>query len=235
MIRARDNSGMMRPEDEALLDQVPAFSLTAPEIRQALVRAGTVKVFRKGAILWRRGARASSVIVILSGRVGLFDGMDLEQSAVIDLFSAGAVAGSGYTLLDPPHFYLFSGKALDDVRALVIPIPVYRRHVQRDHSLLLGTARQLLAGWQRLVAETRALKQLSANQRLAAYLLAQTDKETGAVTVRLTDDQLLIARLLGVTRESLSRSFAILRAQGVSKRGRLVTLSDVTKLRQFCN
>lgn len=225
----------MRPEDEALFSKFEAFSLAPPETRRALIRAGTLKVFRKDAVLWRRGQRATSVMVILSGRVGLFDGMDLEQSAVIDLFSAGAVAGSGYTLLDEPNFYLFSGKALDEVRTLVIPIPVYRRYIQKDHSLLLGTARQLLAGWQRLVAETRALKQLSANQRLTAYLLAQTDQKSGSITVRLADDQLLIARLLGVTRESLSRSFAVLRKEGVTKRGRLVILADIGKLRQFCN
>ena len=225
----------MRHEYEALFNKVPAFALTPPEIRRALLRAGTVKTFRKGAIVWRRGQRAKFVFVILYGRIGLFDGMDLEQSAVIDLFSAGAVAGSGYTLLDPPHDYLFSGKALDDLRAVAIPIPVYRRYIQRDPSLLLGTARQLLAGWQRLVAQTRVLKQFSANQRLASYLLALTDGKAGPATVRLTDDQLLIAKLLGVTRESLSRSFAVLRAQGVSKRGRVVTLASSERLRQFCN
>lgn len=225
----------MRPEDEALFNKAEAFALAPPEIRRALMRAGTVKAFRKGSIVWRRGQRARSVFVILCGRVGLFDGMDLEQSAVIDLFSAGAIAGSGYSLLDPPHFYLFSGKALDDLRAVVIPIPVYRRYIQSDPSLLLGTARQLLAGWQRLVAQTRTLKQLSANQRLASYLLALTNEKSGTVTVRLTDDQLLIAKLLGVTRESLSRSFAVLRAQGVTKRGRQVTLAHVERLRQFCN
>ena len=225
----------MRSEDEALFNKAQAFALAAPEIRRALIRAGKIRVFRKGAILWRRGELAKSVFVILAGRVGLFDGMDLEQSAVIDLFSAGAVVGSGYALLDPPHFYLFSGKALDELRVVAIPIPVYRRHVQNDHSLLLGTARQLLAGWQRLVAQTWVLKQLSANQRLASSLLALTDRKSGAVTVRLGDDQLLIAKLLGVTRESLSRSFAVLRKQGVTKRGRTVTLTDIDRLRQFCN
>lgn len=225
----------MRSEDEALFNKVAALAHTAPETRRALGGAGTLKVFRKGAILWHRGQRARSVFVILSGRVGLFDGMDLERSTVIDLFSAGTVAGGGSCLLNPPYFYVFSGKALDEVRAVVIPIRVYRRYVQSDRSLLFGTAHQLLAGWQRLLAQARDLKQLSANQRLASYLLALTDKKSGAVTVRLADDQLLIAKFLGVTRESLSRSFATLRPQGVTKRGRAVSLADIETLRRFCS
>jgi CRP/FNR family transcriptional regulator, transcriptional activator FtrB len=218
-----------------LSPDVALFSHLTTEIRDALMRAATVKVFRKGAVLWRRGAKAKFVYIILSGRIGLFDTLIAERSTVIDLFSSGSICGGGFTLSEPPYLYLFSGKALDDLRVLTIPITVYRDYLHKDHALLLGTARQMLDACQRLVVQMRALKQLSADQRLACYLLALTSKKTGTATVQLTDDQLMIASLLGVTRESLSRSFAQLRRRGVSKRGRLVVLTDIKNLRSFCN
>lgn len=222
------------PDDDALLKKVRLLSVIPADIRAALIRAGTFKSLRKGTVVWRRGEQARSVYIILAGRIGLFDTEIAEGSAVVDLFSAGSIAGGGYPLIDPPHVYLFSGKALDELRLMMIPIPVYRRYVRENHALLMGTAQHLLGGWQRLVSQMRDLKQLSADQRLGRYLLALTDRKSGAATVQLADDQLLIASLLGVTRESLSRSFAHLRARGVAKRGRLVVLGDIKSLRQFC-
>jgi CRP-like cAMP-binding protein len=233
-VRSRKSQLPLTAEDEALLKKVPLFSVIPPEIRAALIQAGRIRTFRKGAVVWRRDTAPRFIYVILSGRIGLFDTMIAERSAVIDLFSPGSLAGSGYPLIDPPHTYLFSGKALDDLKVMAIPIPVYSQLLRESQSLLMGTARHLLNAWQRLVGQMRDLKELSAGQRLACYLLALTDTRSGTATVQLNDDQALIASLLGVTRESLSRSFAHLRAQGVAKRGRLVVLSDIRRLRSFC-
>jgi CRP/FNR family transcriptional regulator, transcriptional activator FtrB len=230
----RKQTSTLPPDVDALLKKVRLLTAIPPEIRAALIRAGTVRRFRKDAVVWRRGGSATLIYVILSGRIGLFDTMIADRSAVIDLFSPGSVAGGGFTLSDPPYTYLFSGKALDELTVMTIPIPVYRKYLLENPALLIGTARQLLGAWQRLVVQMRDLKQLSADQRLGCYLLAMTDKKSGTATVQLTDDQLLIAGLLGVTRESLSRSFGHLRVQGVTKRGRLIIIEDLRRLRAFC-
>jgi CRP-like cAMP-binding protein len=219
-------------EDEALLRKFRLFSSIPAAVRNTLLRSGAIRSFRKGEVVWRRGQSAKLVYVILVGRIGLFDTMITEGSTVIDLFSPGSIVGGGFPLLEPPHTYLFSGKALDELRVLTIPIPVYRQHME-NHALLIATARHLLGAWQRLVTQMRDLKELSADQRLASYLLALTDRKSGSTTLQLSDDQLLIAALLGVTRESLSRSFAHLREQGVSKRGRTVVLADIRRLQRF--
>lgn len=226
------SSSSLSAEDEALLRKAPLFSSIPATIRTTLLKAGTIHSLRKGEVVWRRGQNAKFVYVILAGRIGLYDKMIGGGSAVIDLFSPGSIAGGGFTLVEPPYIYWFSGRALDDLRVLTIPIPVYRRQLE-NHALLIGTARHLLDAWQRLVAQMRDLKELSADQRLACYLLALTSKKSGSASLQLSDDQLLIAALLGVTRESLSRSFAHLREQGVSKRGRTVVLSDIRRLQRF--
>lgn len=205
----------------------------SPSVRSELIGSGEIKALPKGAVLWRRGERARYAFVILSGRVGLFDGLEEDRATVIDFYHPGD-AVLGMPVLDAKATYTFSGQALDDVSVLSIPIQVYRRHMQRDNTLLFGTALNMAEAWRRLIVQIRNLKRLSANRRLGFYLLALTDRRSGAATVRLADDQLIVAGMLGVTRESLSRSFAQLRTHGVHKRGRAVTIADVARLRSYC-
>jgi CRP-like cAMP-binding protein len=127
------------------------------------------------------------------------------------------------------------GRSLDALRVLQIQSATYRRWLHRDHTLIFETAVAVLTRWRRLMAVVRDLKQLSANQRLACYLLALTDRKAGADTVRLADDQLLMSHMLGIRRESLSRCFAQIREIGVSKRAKRVTISDIGRLRAYCN
>jgi CRP-like cAMP-binding protein len=222
----------MRAEDERLLKKARIFNHVAPAMRARLIRAGKIKSFAKDTVLWTEGQPVNVVYAVLAGRVGIVDILDNDKETVIDLFHPGAVIAGGPALQDMP--YLFSAKAVDELRALVIPILVYRRYLRTNYSLLLETAINIVRQWRQLIVQVRNLKQLSANQRLGFYLLALTDQQAGTATVRLKDDQLLIAGMLGVTRESLSRSFAQLRAQGVSKRGRLVAIADIRRLRAYC-
>ncbi len=221
----------MGKDDRAQLERSRLFKTFAPDVRSQLLRAGKMMSFPKGAVLWKRGSRGRHVFLLQRGRVGLFDAMTEDRTTVNDVFQPGALIAGRATMSNKP--YLFSGQAIDDVRALAIPIPVYRRYFS-EPSVLLATTLGLVDGWSRLVLQLRNLKQYSANQRLGFYLLGLTEQRAGRTSVELIDDQLLIAGMLGVTRESLSRSFAQLRAQSVSKRGRTVTIGDVRRLRSYC-
>jgi len=222
----------MRSEDEAALAKCRLMSALSADVRARLLRAGIVKTLAPGSVLWKSGEPAEFVFVILSGRAGIFDTLVPDRSTVIDLFEPGDVITGAATLADAPN--LFSGKAIGELRVLAIPMTIYRAELDRDLRLMRATALCLVDGWRRLMLQVRNLKQLSANQRLGSYLLTLTPRRNGSASVRLADDQQLIAAILGVTRESLSRSFAQLRAHGVSKRGRTVTITELSRLRSFC-
>jgi CRP-like cAMP-binding protein len=221
----------LRPEDEALLKKSKLFGALTPELKARLLAAAEVVTFPPGTILWRRGGWPKYVYIALSGRVGLLDAAG-DGATVIDLFPPGTAVGAASPLKGVP--YLFTSRTLDEFRALRIPAKVFRRWLLTDHSLLLGTAIDMIDQWRRLTMAVHDLKQLSANQRLGRYLLALVDRKKGAATVRLKDDLVLLAGILGVTRESLSRSFAQLRKHGVTKRAKLVTIADVRHLRAYC-
>ena len=214
------------------MNEARFFSNLAPDVQARLTKAGRFRNFARGSVLWRRGNQARHVYVLMSGRIGVLDAVSEDRTTVITLFEPGHFITGASALFDVP--YAFSGRVIDDARVLVIPVAVYRRYVMSEPDFLLATAMNLAAHWREFMLQVRDLKQLSANQRLGFYLLAKTPKRTGADTIQLIDDQVLIAGMLGVTRESLSRSFSHLHEHGVIKRGRAVALSDIARLRRFC-
>lgn len=229
MGRARPS---IRPDDLKLLGRSDLFAGWSANRRAQLLEAGKVVTVPAQTVLWRRGTWPKYAFIVLSGRIGLIDAAD-ESGTVVDLFLPGAAIGGALALKNGS--YLFSGMALDDVRALRVPLTVYRRWLLADQELLVATVLQVMEQWRTLTQAVRDLKQLSINQRLGHYLLTLAPRSRGPATIRLTDDLDLMARILGVTRESLSRSFAQLRQLGVRKRAKLVTIAEPQRLRAFCD
>ncbi|HJS81013.1 MAG TPA: helix-turn-helix domain-containing protein, partial [Vitreimonas sp.] len=62
------------------------------------------------------------------------------------------------------------------------------------------------------------------------YLLAMRAADESGAVVRLHHEKRVLASLLGMTPENLSRAFAALQARGVNVQGAIVTLSNVAAL-----
>ena len=86
-----------------------------------------------------------------------------------------------------------------------------------------------------LVQQVEQLKAQSGVQRVADFLASLSLAEQGHCAVALPYDKVLIAGLLGLTPESLSRAFARLRRIGVVVDASHVVVKDVAKLRRLVN
>jgi CRP-like cAMP-binding protein len=71
----------------------------------------------------------------------------------------------------------------------------------------------------------------TAQQRVAEYLLKHCPVDGGATSLRLPFQKNLLAGMLGLAPEALSRAFSSLRRIGVTVRGRIVQIGDVNALR----
>lgn len=105
--------------------------------------------------------------------------------------------------------------------------------MRANGALAFGATLLLSSYWRTFVGQIKDLKLLSAIERLSAMLLALAPRQAGPVTVTLPGGRRLIADRLGVTPQSLSRAFATLRRLGVSGSGRVVTIADPARLREF--
>ena len=210
--RARLLSGV--PEAERVRMLAPSFVQSLPE----------------GAVLCRQGNKPEFLNVVVAGHVGLF-GERGSDEALIEIFGPGDACIVPAVVLDMPA--LLTARMLDEGRILMWPAAAFREQVRSSGALAYGAMLQLSGYWRMLISQLKDLKLLSATERLSNLLLSLASRGRGPVRVTLPGNRALIAGLLGVAPQSLSRAFAALRPLGVSGGGREIAIADTTCLHEL--
>ncbi len=210
--RARLLAGVPRAKLGAML--APAFVQSLPE----------------NAVLCRQGERPPFLHILVSGRVGLF-GERGNDEALIEIFGPGDALIVPAVVLDMPA--LLTARTLEESRILMWPADAFREQVNGNGALALGAMLQLSAYWRLLIGQLKDLKLLSAVERLANLLLSLAPRGRVAGRVTLPGSHQLVAGMLGVAPQSLSRAFAELRPLGVRGEGREIAIADTKRLREF--
>lgn len=220
----------MRAEDRALLKTTPMFADLPASLIERLTYSAFVQNLPAGAVLFQQGDQPEFLYILLAGRVVLSGRSAADDEAVIEFFRRGEIFIAPAVILDLP--YLMSTRVLHDARILMIPAEHFRDVLARESALNAVLVKELSRHWRLLVRQIKDLKLRTAPQRLAAYLLDLSGGRGG--TVELPEERRLLAGRLGMTPESLSRAFALLKAKGVSGRGKSVSVADAGYLRRYC-
>jgi CRP/FNR family transcriptional activator FtrB len=103
----------------------------------------------------------------------------------------------------------------------------------KDAQFAVAVARDLAGCYRGLVRSIKNQKLRGGAERLANYLLTLRAGQQAERRVRLPHEKRILASLLGMTPENLSRAFAALQKQGVSVNGSEVVLADVRELERL--
>jgi len=134
-------------------------------------------------------------------------------------------------VLDAPA--LMSARTIERSEILMLSAESFRRTLREDGMFALRVAEEL-AGWNRaMVRQLKNMKLRSAAERLANYLLTLQVQQNGATTLHLPHEKRILASLLGMTPENLSRSFAGLADYGVEIHGNKVKLTMMAALKRM--
>lgn len=218
----------MRPSDHELFTRTDLYRHLGAAVAERLTRGCAVHAVARGAEMTRQGSMAQAVHVILSGRVSLTAEGGGGNETVITTFGAGEMFVTPAAILDLP--YLVSACTTTRSRVLLIPSERFRRALQAEHALALMIVMQLARHWRLLLTQIQDLKLRSARERLVAFLLRQCPSGKGRASFRLPNKRNVVAAELGMSPESLSRTFQQLRALGVDARGSQVAIADVARL-----
>jgi CRP/FNR family transcriptional activator FtrB len=220
----------MRASDLPLIRRSRLFAQLPEADLAAMLATCFVQTLPKEAEPCRQDEKPEFLHVVLSGSVGLF-GQGSREDTLIEFFGPGDVFILPAVMLDAP--YLMTARLLEEGRILLWPASAFRAQIRANGTLAYGATLLLSSYWRALIGQIKDLKLLSAIERLSAMLLALAPRHAGPVTVTLPGGRRLIAGRLGVTPQSLSRAFAMLRRLGVSGSGRAVTIADPARLREF--
>lgn len=219
----------MSTETVETLGALPLFAPLSSEERERLAAGCRMRAFAKGAFLFREGERAEGMFIVLRGVVKVIRFAADGRETVLHLVRPGNTIGEA--AMFQRGTFPASAVAVDEVRTLFLEAEALFRMVAENPELALKMLAALSLRLRMFSHKLAAQGQGGAAVRLATYLLHRRQIGGGDV-VRLGVSREVLANLLGLARETLSRQLSRFAEGGlVALRGRDVVLLDVPGLR----
>lgn len=220
----------MRPGEKPEIARLPLFREMQDEQRERIFSGSFLQVFPPQLTLFELGQHPDFLHVLIDGTVELYAtsaGRDTTMRIVepVTSFILAAV------VTDMP--YLMSARTLAASRILLVPAALVREVVKQDCALMQATMRELALAYRDMVRALADMKLRQSAERLGNLMLQQERRQGSNGTVRLRAEKRLIASLLGMTPENLSRAFGVLNQHGLAIDGSDIRILDRQALADF--
>ena len=169
---------------------------------------------RRGEVIVRRGALLPGVLVLSAGTVKLSLRSAEGDERVLRIVGPGEAFGEPTAMLGKPCLY--DAVALTDARLLNVPVTGIHALAARDRRFARFLILALSARSYMVLTELAAATTQRGAQRLAGYLesLRKTNGARSA-TVQLPVSKTVVAALLGMKKETLSRLLRQFTSEGL--------------------
>lgn len=220
----------MRAGDIERVRGLPLFTDVAPDTFRVATAGAFLQRYPNGTTLLTEGDQVDFLYVLLDGTVELH-GTWNDRETVLAILRPVSTFILAAVVLDATA--LMSARTLERCEILMIPGDAIRTAMRLDTRFAVAVSRDLAGGYRGLVRNTKNLKLRNSTERLANFLLMQRAADNSGRIVRLHHEKRVLASLLGMTPENLSRSFAALQAHGVTVQGPVVTISNLAALERL--
>jgi CRP/FNR family transcriptional regulator len=214
------------------LSSIFLFNSFSEKELNLLESSASWKKVSKGEQIFSEGLDASAFFIVVSGKVKIFkvspDGKEhtLHIHCPGDLVAEAAIFDS--------MVYPASCIALEDTTLVRIPREGFFNLLKKYPELALKMMSSYSKRLRQFVSKIEELSLKDIKSRLAGYLLENSAIENGKTVCRLTCSKKELSSLLGTIPETLSRSFAFLKQQGlIVEKNNLFIIPDPEKLRLF--
>jgi CRP/FNR family transcriptional activator FtrB len=217
----------VRASDIDRVKTLPLFQEAAPDTFRIATAGAHLQRFPAGTLLLLEGDPVDFLYVLLDGQVELH-GTWNDRETILAILRPVSTFILAAVVLDADA--LMSARTLERCEILMIPGDAIRTAMRLDARFTMSVSRELAGCYRGLVRTIKNHKLRNSTERLANYLLALRAAENSGAVVRLHHEKRVLASLLGMTPENLSRSFAALQKHGVQVQGAVVTLSNIAAL-----
>ena len=208
---------------------LPIFSTAAADTFDRLSHGAFLQRFPAGTALMLEGDPVDFLYVLLDGAVELHASWNDKDTTLailrpVSTFILAAV------VLDSPA--LMSARTLERSEIVMVPGDTMRRCMTEDTAFGAAVTRELAGCYRGVVRVIKGLKLRGGVERLANYLLTQRARQ-GSDVISLPYEKRVLASLIGMTPENLSRAFNTLQPYGVVVKGAEVSLTKVRDLERL--
>ncbi len=214
------------------LTKIPLFSgLSQPDV-EALQSALHVRKMAAGTRIFDEGDPVRGFYIVQKGAVKIFKVSPRGQEQVLAVNSPGQSFAEAAVFMGGG--YPASTECLEDSELLFVEREAFVRRLHEDPELALRMMAGMALKLRRMVAMVEDLTLRDARGRLSRYLLGLLPENARPpVPLELPAQQMLIARMLGITSETLSRTLRTLKEEGTLEigGGGKFTVLDLESLR----
>lgn len=221
----------MNPDQEFIARSSLLLASAPQHVTDALLARATLVQFDHGMTVFAQDDPADAIYIVLEGWVKLYRISPAGAEAVVGVFTKGHSFGEAIALRG--GVYPVFAEAVTDCTLVRVDARIFLGLLQDSPETAIAMLTATYAHLHNLVAQIEQLKAQTGPQRVAEFLLHLTESQTGACSVKLPYDKVLIAGRLGMKPESLSRAFSKLREEGVLVKQDSAEIADVASLRSY--
>lgn len=206
----------IRQTDLDRIRTLPLFADMTPSVFRDATAGAFLQRFPAGTTLLMEGDPVDFLYVLLDGAVEL-QGSWKEKEAVLAVLRPVSTFILAAVMLEAPA--LMSARTLERSEVLMLSGEALRRTTRQDPAFGFAVVQELAGCYRGVVRMVKAHKLRGCLERVANYLLAQSARQGDPHHIVLPYGKRVLASLLGMTPENLSRAFAQLADYGVQVRG----------------
>lgn len=220
----------MRPGDSERVRALPMFAGLDERSYAAITGSAFLQRFPANTQLLLEGDPVDFLYILLDGQVEL-SGTWNDKDTVLAILRPVSTFILAAVVLDADA--LMGARVLERSDILMIPGDAIRARMAEDAAFAVAVAKELSGCYRGLVRTIKNQKLRSGVERLANYLLQLHARGGGADVVQLPHEKRILASLLGMAPENLSRAFQTLKPYGVEVNGADVRLRLIADLRRL--
>lgn len=220
----------MRPSNSERVRSLALFSDIDERSFAAVTGSAFLQRFPANTQLLLEGDDVDFLYVLLEGQVEL-SGSWNDKDTVLAILRPVSTFILAAVVLEAEA--LMSARTLERSDILMIPGQTIRARMENDSTFSNAVAHELSGCYRGLVRSVKNQKLRSGVERLANYLLQLHARCGETETVQLPHEKRVLASLLGMAPENLSRAFQTLKPYGVEVCGSQVRLTRLHDLRRL--
>lgn len=204
---------------------------------QLLRPKSTMRVVKKGSSVLFQGEDPKRVMIVRDGLVRAYTITSSGEERVVALYGKGDIFPLTW-VLGETSTSLFYYDAVSDTRLMTTPKEAFMEAISQDTETLNAMLRFVGNQYTALLLRITGLEQSHAIEKIGFtlyYLLFRygTEKRAGVYTINIKLTQLMIANLVGLTRESSTKNLKVLKEKGIISYTRSTYKVNKRKLEQF--
>ncbi|NDY89676.1 Crp/Fnr family transcriptional regulator [Ideonella livida] len=196
-----------------LIRRVPLFSMLTVEQARSVADSVVKRRFRRAEVVVEQGQKSNALFILLNGRARVLTADGRGREVILAVLEAGDYVGEMSLIDDQPHSATVRCEVQSDM--LVLGRADFARCLPEPDSLAFAILHGLVARLRAADRQIESLALLDVYGRVARTLLDMAEEVGGERVIRGKVSRQDMAKIVGASREMVSRVMKDLEERGV--------------------